>query len=113
MTQDRLYYGDKWIFSRGDVRAADFSKLLSHGVVEVKLNFCEATETVHDFAALELVWTLKPSALEGKRFRWYKHAWAFHNLIAHPVMQLLAWCGLYTQAMWVHDATTPRPRPTE
>jgi len=113
MTTNGIYYGDKWVFSIGDIQAVDFSKLLSHGFVEVKLNFCDTVETVRDFAALELVWTLKPSALEGKRFKWYKHTWAFHNLIGHPLMQILAWCGLHRHAMWIHDATTPRPHLTE
>lgn len=64
---------------------------------------------VSGFAAMELVWMLKPGAVEGHRLKWKKRAWAFHNLIAHPVMQLLAYCGFYKQAMWVHDITVPKP----
>lgn len=60
--------------------------------------------------ALDLVMAVKPSAVEGKRFRFARHAWAFHNLVAHPVLQLLAWCGLPKLGFRVHDATVPKPR---
>lgn len=62
------------------------------------------------FDAMEAVMTLKPSALEGRRLKWPKHMWALHNLVGHPVMQLLAFMHLYQAAMWVHDATVPAPR---
>lgn len=71
---------------------------------------------VTGFFAIEAVMILKPSALEGRRLQWPKHAWVVHNLVGHPVMQLLAFMGalthykpFYTWAMWVHDATTPSP----
>lgn len=67
------------------------------------------SDTCSGFFAIELIWTLKPGAFEGKRLKWKKRAWAFHNLVAHPVMQLLAFVGLYKQAMWVHDRTIPKP----
>lgn len=64
---------------------------------------------VTGIALLELVWLLKPSATEGKRLTWQKNAWIFHNLVAHPVMQLLAFVRLYKWAIWVHDVTVPKP----
>jgi len=39
-----------------------------------------------DFDAFEILMLLHPAALEGRRLRWAKHAWAFHNLVAHPLM---------------------------
>jgi hypothetical protein len=60
-------------------------------------------------AAIDAVWQLKPSALEGRRFRWIRHAWAFHNLVAHPTMQLLAFVGHAKLGIRLHDATVPRP----
>lgn len=60
--------------------------------------------------AIEAVMLLKPSALEGRRLKWPKHAWAFHNLVGHPVMQILAWLRLYEAAIRFHDWTTPAPR---
>lgn len=62
------------------------------------------------FDAIEAIWCLKPSAVEGRRLKWKKNAWAFHNVIAHPLMQLLAWCGFKREAIYLHDVTTPRPR---
>lgn len=63
-----------------------------------------------DFDAIEIMMQLKPSALEGRRLRWVRHVWAFHNLIAHPLMQLMVWCGFTKQAIWLHDVTVPRPK---
>lgn len=60
--------------------------------------------------AIEAVMALKPSTLEGRRLKWNKNAWVVHNLIGHPVMQLLAFLGLKRHAIWFHDVTTPRPR---
>ena len=62
------------------------------------------------FDALEAVMTVKPSALEGRRLKWHKHAWAVHNLVGHPLMQLLAFAHFYKAAMRVHDLTTPTSR---
>lgn len=62
------------------------------------------------FDAIEAVMLTKPSALEGRRLKWKKGAWAFHNLVGHPLMQILAWCGFKRTAIWLHDVTTPRPR---
>ncbi len=59
--------------------------------------------------ALEAVMTLKPSALEGRRLRWLKNRWAFHNMVGHPVMQILAWLGFHNAAIRVHDRTVPFP----
>lgn len=60
--------------------------------------------------AIEALMHLKPSAMEGRRLRWARHAWAFHNLMGHPVMQLLAFVGLRRWAIAVHDGTVPRPK---
>lgn len=62
------------------------------------------------FDAIEIVMALKPSAMEGRRLKWRKHAWAFHNLIGHPVMQVMAWLGFKKAAIRFHDYTTPTPR---
>ncbi|MBP7134163.1 hypothetical protein KBA73_03015 [Patescibacteria group bacterium] len=57
--------------------------------------------------AIETLLLLKPSALEGTRVRWIRHAWVFHNLVGHPLMQVLAWLRLPSLAVRVHDATVP------
>lgn len=58
---------------------------------------------------IDILMILRPSALESHRLRWFKAAWAVHNLIGHPVMQILALFGQYKLAMIVHDITVPRP----
>lgn len=62
-----------------------------------------------DIDALELAMRVKPSVLESRRLVWPKWAWLVHNLIGHPVMQVLALMRCYKAAFWVHDATVPRP----
>jgi hypothetical protein len=62
------------------------------------------------FDAIEAVWLFKPSSVEGRRLRWKKGAWAFHNVVAHPLMQVLAWCRMPKLAIWLHDTTVPVPR---
>lgn len=68
---------------------------------------------VHDamgFDAIEIVMQLKPSAIEGRRLKWRKGAWRFHNWVGHPLMDLLAMMGYKKAAIRWHDHTTPRSR---
>ncbi len=58
--------------------------------------------------AWTIIMTAKPSALEGRRRKWRKGSWAFHNLVGHPVMQILAWIGMSRAAIRFHDRTVPR-----
>ena len=62
------------------------------------------------FDAIETIMVLKPSAIEGRRLRWKSGAWAFHNIVGHPLLQCLAWLGLKRTAVRFHDWTTPTPR---
>lgn len=62
-----------------------------------------------DLNAIELVMQIRPSALEGKKLLYGKFVWYIHNLIGHPVMQLLAFFRLYKLAFWIHDNTVPKP----
>jgi len=80
---------------------------LEKGFVTVKTT--NGSFIISGFDALEVVWWFKPSSMEGKRLSWKPHAWAFHNLIAHPVVQILAWMNLKKQAIRFHDWTTPKP----
>lgn len=65
--------------------------------------------TLLDNEAIDAVMLLKPSLLEGRRLKWAKNAWLYHNLIGHPLMQLYAFFGCYEKAMHIHDSTIPRP----
>lgn len=65
--------------------------------------------SVRGAAAIDLVMALKPSVLEGKRLRWLRRAWAIHNLVGHPLMQIAAFFKQYRLAMYLHEATVPKP----
>jgi hypothetical protein len=59
--------------------------------------------------AIELLMIAKPSVFEGKRLRWARRMWMFHNFVGHPMMQLLSLFKRYKLAMLVHDMTVPKP----
>jgi len=68
------------------------------------------THLVYGIQTIDILMALKPSALESRRLKWPRFAWTIHNLVGHPLMQLLAYFKKYKLAMKVHDATIPRPR---
>jgi hypothetical protein len=37
---------------------------------------------------------------------WYRN-WPVHNIIAHPVGEVLKWVGREDLSWWLHDATLP------
>ncbi|GEM_PF-1365961 len=60
--------------------------------------------------ALDAIMHVKPSALEGRRLKWQRNEWAWHNMVIHPMVQILAFAGLKEQAVKLHDSTIPRPK---
>ena len=95
------------IISPDNVLAIDTSEL-----EQLKITVITKTHgdiVVTGIQALEAVMLLKPSALENRRLKWAKHVWSIHNLIGHPLMQILAYLRCYKAAIKVHDATVPRP----
>ncbi len=95
------------VFALSQVVHADFSAIEQLRVhVQLTTGSCLM---LTDIDALELAMRLKPSVLESRRFRWPRWAWMLHNLVGHPVMQVLALLRCYRAAFWVHDATVPRP----
>lgn len=70
-------------------------------------------ELIIGIPAIDLAMRCCPQIFEGDtQFKFAKRAWAFHNLIAHPLMQILAFFGLTKLGLRVHDATIPRPKVT-
>ena len=94
------------IISPEDVTFIDTSDLEN-----LKVTVChrDRETVVEGIQAIEVVMVYKPSALENRRLRWVKRAWAVHNLVGHPMMQVFAWMGMYRTAMKIHDATVPVP----
>lgn len=102
-----IQLGAHRVVQMDDIRSLDCSRLEQLEVVVV-LRLGERIE-LRDQQALDVVMAVKPSAVEGKRFRFAKQAWAFHNLVAHPGLQLLSWFGLHKLGFKLHDLTIPRP----
>ena len=107
MDQARFVRAGSRLIAVGAIRSADFSEIES---LRVTIVHAEGTDVADGIHAIEALMELKPSALEGRRLRWAKRAWMLHNLVGHPLMQILALLRLYRQALRIHDATVPRPR---
>lgn len=90
------------------VKSVDMAEI-EQGIVAITYGDDNKSAIAKDFDAFEAVMLLQPAALEGRRLRWAKNAWAFHNLVAHPLMQLLVWLGFKKRAIWLHDVTVPKP----
>ncbi len=90
------------------IRSIDCSKLESELVLWVETG--ERRHKVVGIEAVDLVMRVYPFYFEGKRFRWVRHAWAIHNLVGHPGLQVLAWLGMPKLGMRLHDVTVPRPK---
>lgn len=108
ISSHELIWTDYCLVRAGDIVYIDISTIEEQQIA-VYTTIRDDPFLVTGFASLELIWRLKPGVLEGKRFRWAKNGWIFHNMVAHPVMQILAFVKCYKAAMWVHDITVPRP----
>lgn len=106
MKVEQFLRTDTAIIAIEDISSIDCSKI-EELIVSVKtkqgLTF-EAT----NLNALELVMQTRPSIVEGKRLKAAKFAWVAHNLLAHPIMQILAFLKLYKWAFWIHEVTIPK-----
>lgn len=78
------------IVNANDIASINFSNLVEKSYVVVK-RIGVTEEIVKGPEAFNLVMELCPSALEGEQAKYKKHAWAIHNLIGHPLMQIFAW----------------------
>src|SRR5688500_2235523 len=60
--------------------------------------------------AINLIIKHCPELLEGNpELKFIKYSWVFHNLIAHPLMQLLFFFGFKKLGLKIHDITIPKP----
>lgn len=86
---------------------ADYSRIED---LVLLVGFQDQTIKIEGIDALESAMALRPSILEGKHLRWAKHRWLLHNMVGHPLMQLLALFRCYRAAFWIHDVTVPAPK---
>lgn len=105
---DKFLKLDTKLIAIDDISSVDYSELESKYKITIVTKQGESAIAT-ELNAIECLMQLKPSALEGKRLRWAKRVWYIHNLIGHPVMQILAMFGFYKQAFWIHDVTVPKP----
>ena len=106
-TQITFLHSDDLIFQPNEIAHIDFSRvedLIVTGQLKSGVTF-----TATNIVAIELIMSVKPSVFEGRRLQWPKFVWVFHNVVAHPLMQILAILGLYRYAFILHDMTVPRP----
>lgn len=96
------------LVAQGDVRAIDVARL-AEGSITLTLMDGRRLPVI-GIQAFDAVLALQPAALEGVRLSFGWNAWVLHNLVAHPLMQVLALCRLPKAALWVHDRTVPKPR---
>lgn len=98
---------DDELLNESEIASVDLSGLEALEIVVWRAS--GEGSTLRGQAALDFVMRNCPSAVEGRRLRFARHAWAFHNLVAHPAMQVLTWLGRRDLGLRVHDATVPRP----
>jgi hypothetical protein len=98
---------DSHIFREDQIANLDVSRL-SDLIVTITLKNGLILQA-SDIRAIELVMTTYPSAFEGLRMRWPKLVWAFHNIVAHPLMHIMVWLRMPKLAFKLHNVTVPRP----
>lgn len=96
-----------------DIAYIDLSKLETELLITIHCQSAKDILPISHVAtnlnAIEILMQLKPSAMEGKNLKWARNKWILHNLIAHPLMQILALFKFYKLAIKVHDNTVPKP----
>ena len=95
------------VFALDNIATADFSNIEQ---LQVRVVLKTGQEiVVEEIDAMELAMRIKPSVLESRRLRWPRWTWVLHNMVGHPLLQVLALFKRYKWAFWVHAATVPRP----
>lgn len=103
-----LHYNHKIVNSNciDIVECAEYSKT---GKITVVYEGGDS-EVVSDPEAVTVIMTLNAAVLEGEQSKYSKNAWVVHNLVGHPLMQILAWAKLTKLSIWCHDVTVPKPK---
>jgi hypothetical protein len=102
-----VYFNGK-AFNADTIESITFKNLAKWGFVNVYFKG-GAMEPVEGPEAFNLIMELCPQALEGQNAKYNRHAWAVHNLIGHPLMQVLSWLHLTKLGLKIHDMTVPNP----
>ena len=99
---------DKQILNSDTIRWIECTNLVGGGYIRLYLQD-GSSELVEGPSAFDIVMRLCPDALEGEQAKYKRHAWAIHNLLGHPLMQIFSWLGLTKLGLKIHDITVPNP----
>jgi len=102
-----VHYKGK-VVNADSIEWIDYSNFAKLGYIRV---YCEGQvgQVVEGPEAFNILMRLCPEALEGENVKYKRGAWAVHNLIGHPLMQILSWLGFTRLGLKIHDATVPNP----
>lgn len=103
---------DNRIVNSDTIKIIDCANLITSGYIRICYKDSRI-EIVNGPEAFTIVMELCPGALEGKQAEYARHAWAVHNLIGHPLMQIFSWLHLTSFGIKIHDATVPNPKVLE
>lgn len=106
MREDFFKVGEN-LFNINDIEQVYFGQI-EKLIIHVKMKNHHWIK-IEGLEAIDFMMIIKPSALEGRKLKYPKNIWIIHNLIAHPLMQILALLGFTKKAIWLHDITVPKP----
>ncbi len=96
------------VINSDDIKCIVYADFAKDGWIRVESKDGESF-LVEGPEAFNLMMRLCPDALEGELVKYKRHAWAIHNLIGHPLMQIFSWLHLTEVGLKIHDATVPNP----
>lgn len=99
---------DKGLVEIDNIGSIDLEKLESDYLITI-VTKQGITFIATELNAIECIMQIRPASLEGKRLKWAKRVWYVHNLVGHPLMQILVMLGLRKWGFYVHDVTVPKP----
>lgn len=92
------------------ITSMDASHVVSEGTVSVTLSGRPEAVILRGDNAIDLIMLVQPNLIEGMRHTYSRrHPYLIHNLIGHPLMQLLEVAGWPRFGVWIHDRTLPKP----
>lgn len=112
MKESDFFKLDSKLIKISQIAAIQFGVTPGSKVFFAQIHWNDGTSfNVWEQSAIDLAMRFGPQVLEGNpEFKFAKRAWMFHNLVAHPLMQILALFGFTKLGLRIHDATIPIPK---
>jgi hypothetical protein len=102
-------HGANTIINSNSISHIDCESYFKDGSIGLVYSKKDEVLMVSGAEATDIIMRLCPSFLEGKPVKYVKRAWMIHNLVGHPLMQVLSFLGMKELAFKVHDVTIPIP----